>query len=141
MLRKFVLFGLVGVINTLVDWGVFWVIGLVLPSAEQAVWLAKGASYSAGVVTSFVLNSRITFGPEYRAMKAQDSRSGRRAFMRFWVVALACMLINSATYELARGTSYLDLPALIVATATAYVAGFALNHRWTFGIRPDSPAG
>ena len=132
MLRKFVLFGLIGVINTAVDWLAFWVIGVAVPAAGEAVWLAKAASYALGVVASFVLNSAITFRAEYQAIKEQDHRGGRRAFGRFWIVALLCMVINSATYELVRGASYLDVLALIIATAAAYVAGFLLNHRWTF---------
>ena len=139
MLRKFVLFGLIGVINTAVDWLAFWAIGATVPAAADVAWLAKAASYSLGVGASFVLNSAITFRAEYRAIRAQDPLGRSRAFGRFWIVALLCMLINSATYELVRGTSYLDLPALIAATAAAYVAGFLLNHHWTFRAGAGAP--
>lgn len=139
MLRKFLLFGLIGVINTAVDWVAFWTIGAMVPGAADVVWLAKAASYALGVVASFVLNSAITFRAEYQAIRAQDPRGRGRAFGRFWLVALVCMLINSATYELVRGTAYLDLLALIVATAAAWVAGFLLNHHWTF--RPGAHSG
>ena len=139
-LRKFALFGLVGVINTLVDWTLFWALGAVMPDAETMVWLAKGLSYSAGVLTSFALNARITFRHEYLAARQQTDTGGRRAFLRFWLVASLCLVLNSATYELMRGGVYLDLIALIGATAITYLAGFVLNLRWTFPPGTDSTA-
>jgi putative flippase GtrA len=138
MLRKLLLFGLIGVINTAVDWGAFWGIGAAVPAAAEAVWMAKAASYSLGVIASFVLNSTITFRAEYRVIREQDPRGGGRAFGRFWIVAMFSMLINSATYELVRGASYLDVLALITATVAAYLTGFFLNHYWTF--RPGARA-
>jgi putative flippase GtrA len=134
--RRLVLFGLVGVVNTAVDWLVFWAIGAAIPDAARWAWLAKAASYCVGVVASFVLNSRITFRSDYLAMTQRDRRAGRVAFARFWVVALLCLAINAATYEALRGTGYFDLPALVVATLAAFVAGFALNQLWTFRARP-----
>lgn len=139
-LRKFALFGLVGVINTLVDWATFWTLGAMLPNADQMVWLAKGASYCVGVLTSFFLNARITFRHEYQAIGEQRDGGRGRAFVRFWVVALVCLVINSLAYELMRGTVYFDLVALVGATAVAYLTGFVLNLRWTFPPSTDSAA-
>ena len=48
--RRLVLFGLVGVVNTAVDWLVFWAIGAAIPDAARWAWLAKGASYCVGRV-------------------------------------------------------------------------------------------
>ena len=67
------------------------------------------------MVASFATNSRITFRSDYLAMTQRDRRAGRIAFVRFWVVALLCLAINTATYEALRGSGYFDLPALVVA--------------------------
>lgn len=133
--RRLVLFGLVGVVNTAVDWLVFWAIGAAIPDAARWAWLAKGASYCVGVVASFAMNSRITFRSDYLAMTQRDRRAGRIAFVRFWAVALLCLAINTATYEALRGSGYFDLPALVVATLAAFLAGFGLNQLWTFRAR------
>jgi hypothetical protein len=37
-------------------------------------------------------------GSEYQVIREQYPRGGGRAFGRFWIVAMFCMLINSATY-------------------------------------------
>ena len=136
-LRKLALFGLVGVMKALVDWATFWALGAMLPNAVDMVWLAKGASYCVGVLTSFFLNARITFRQEYRAIGERDG-GRRRAFVRFWLVAIVCLAINSLTYEVMRGTVYFDLVALVGATVVTYLTGFFLNLRWTFPARVDS---
>ena len=128
-------FGLIGVVNTGIDWSVFWAIGAVLPGAPDRVWLAKAASYAAGVVASFFLNSRITFRRDYRAMTSGRRGAARTAFVRFWAVALVCLGVNILVYESLRGTGYLDLPALVAATLAAFLLGFGLNQVWTFRSR------
>ena len=132
MWGRLVAFGLIGVVNTAVDWFVFWAIGAAIPGAACCTWLAKAASYCVGVMVSFLMNSRITFRSDYLAMTERDRRAGRAAFARFWTVALLCLTINSATYEVLRGTGYFDLAALVMATLAAFVTGFALNQLWTF---------
>lgn len=132
MLRKFLLFGLVGTVNTAVDWGVFWLIGIVLPGAERIAWFAKAISYGLGIVVSFALNANITFRDEYRFLRETGSRAVGGTFLRFVAVAVLCLLINTTTYELLRGGVYFDLFGLVISTAASYIAGFLLNHRWTF---------
>ena len=134
--RRLVLFGLIGTVNTAIDWLVFWAIGAVIPVAACCTWLAKAFSYCVGVVASFVMNSRITFRSDYLAMTQRDRRAGRVAFARFWGVAVLCLAINTATYEALRGPGYFDLPALVIATLAAFLTGFALNQLWTFRTRP-----
>src|SRR5262245_8994297 len=98
MVNQLLLFGLVGVINTSIDWGTFWAIGVLWPRAITHLWIVKIASYSVGVLSSFLLNSSYTFRREYTAL--QVSRRGNRLFIfaRFWTVACLCAVINSTTY-------------------------------------------
>jgi putative flippase GtrA len=133
--RRLFAFGLIGVVNTAIDWSVFWVIGTAVPGGAEFAGLAKAASYAAGVVASFFLNSRITFRRDYLAMTEGTRGAARVAFARFWAVALLCLGVNALTYETLRGTGYLDLPALVAATLAAFLVGFGLNQAWTFRSR------
>lgn len=66
VLRQFIIYGIVGSINTLVSYSVYMLLLLLIPS--QAVSLSVGAV--AGVVTSYVLNSRFTFKKPLTKVKA-----------------------------------------------------------------------
>ncbi len=69
--KQFVRFCLVGALNTLVDYGVFVLsYNLVLGRNENLDFLAIGLGWCAGVVCSFICNSRWTF--------EQKKWSGRR---------------------------------------------------------------
>lgn len=54
-------FGLVGVINTLVDYVVFIALTIVFGIPHSRVWIAKYASSTVAIALSFVLNRRFVF--------------------------------------------------------------------------------
>lgn len=57
-LKQFITYGIVGCINTLVDFAVFTAAGELL---SLGVGLSQALGYSCGVICSFALNRRITF--------------------------------------------------------------------------------
>lgn len=60
--KQFVRFCLVGVLNTLVDYGVFvFSYNVIMGRNESLDFLAIGLGWCAGVVCSFICNSRWTF--------------------------------------------------------------------------------
>ena len=60
--KQFVRFCLVGVLNTLVDYGVFvFSYNVIMGRTESLDFLAIGLGWCAGVVCSFICNSRWTF--------------------------------------------------------------------------------
>ncbi len=60
--KQFVRFCLVGVLNTLVDYGVFvFFYNVIMGRNESLDFLAIGLGWCAGVVCSFICNSRWTF--------------------------------------------------------------------------------
>ncbi len=59
-----------------------------------------------------------------------------RAFVRFAVVGAIATAIHAAVFALLIEATRVDpVAATVVAFAVAFVAGFALNRRWTFGSR------
>lgn len=75
VLMQLVLFGVVGVMNTLVDMGVFSVLYYaVFASDQRYYYIPFTAGYICGVVCSFVFNKLFTF----RCNKQSAKRNGCR---------------------------------------------------------------
>ena len=76
----------------------------------------------AGGLTNFVLAHAWVFS---------GRASVRRALPRFAVVAAACLGVNAAILSLMI-LSLPVLPAQLVATGSAFLAGYVLNDLWSF---------
>ena len=140
---KAVSFALIGVVNTLVDYGVFLLARAAL-SGSAAGLAAVGSlsdfcqcasattttlvianliSWSVAVTGSYVMNSSITFA-------AESGRQLRwRAYLIFVVSGIAGLLTNTATLLFA--AEILLLPvwlAKAVAILTSFAVNFSLSH-------------
>ena len=82
-------FGVVGLLNTAVDFVVFL---LLTRAAGLAPELSKVISYSAGVVNSYIFNSRWTFKKE-----SQDSLNQK---VRFFTVSLIGCAVGTGVVKL-----------------------------------------
>lgn len=118
-------FALVGVINTAVDFSVFWT------AATYLMWPLVPANVLAWLVAvtcSYVLNSFITFGPE----------SGRilrwRDYAGFSGSGVAGMISSTATLF---ALSYVVpiLLAKIVSILVSFAVNFSLSHFVVFRVR------
>jgi putative flippase GtrA len=119
-------FAAIGVVNTLVDFGVFAVavemFGLPLVAANMLSW-------SVAVSGSYVLNSYTTFAAE----------SGRalnlRAYGTFVASGIVGLVANTAALVLA---SYVMpvLLAKIIAIGVSFLVNFTLSHIVVFGTAP-----
>lgn len=152
---KALAFGLVGLVNTVVDYGVFLLARVGFDSSPAA--LAAFASVSGfcrcsnaatitliasntvswlvAVTGSYVMNSSITFAAE----------SGRklkwRAYLAFVASGVAGWLANTAVLLVA--AEVLLLPVVIakaIAIAASFVVNFSLSHFVVFRVRPQSAA-
>lgn len=95
VLREMARFAAVGVVNTGVDICLF---ALLLSAAAIPAAAANVLSYSAGVVTSFVLNGRWTFGSGGRPAGPALS-----AFALFASAAVAGLLLSTLIVALLEG--------------------------------------
>ena len=67
-------FGLVGVINTLVDYVLFIAFTIVFRIPLSRVWLAKNPSSAIAMIISYVLNRRFVFRSRRRDVRAEVLR-------------------------------------------------------------------
>jgi len=144
-------FALVGVVNTVVDYGVFllaraafnhWSAALGF-FASASAWCQCGGADSVALVAantvswivavsgSYVMNSTITFAAETgRKLKWRD-------YFTFVLSGVAGWLANTATLIVA--AEVLMLPvwlAKLVAILASFVVNFALSHFVVFRVRP-----
>jgi putative flippase GtrA len=140
---KAVSFAMVGVVNTLVDYGVFLLARAGLSGSASGIAaigslsdfcqcgnattttlvVANIISWSVAVTGSYIMNSSITFAVE----------SGRkltwRAYLTFVVSGIAGLLTNTATLLFA--AQILLLPVWVakaVAIVTSFIVNFSLSH-------------
>lgn len=140
---KAVSFAMIGVVNTLVDYGVFLLARAVLSGSASGI-AAIGSlsdfcqcgnattttlvvsniiSWSVAVTGSYIMNSSITFAAE------SGRRLGWRAYLTFVVSGIAGLLTNTATLLFA--AEILLLPVWLAKAAailTSFVVNFSLSH-------------
>jgi putative flippase GtrA len=122
-------FALVGVVNTVVDYGVFlagyYLLGLPLIPANVLAWLVA-------VSGSYVMNCYFTFA-------AESGRQLRwRAYGTFVASGIAGVITNTAVLVLA--SLWLPVPAAkLLAIGASFVVNFSLSHFVVFRSRPGRP--
>ncbi len=147
---KAVAFGLIGVVNTAVDYGIFLLARAALSRSAAALsasaWLANSChcgssdtillvaanttSWFAAVSGSYVLNSSITFA-------AESGRQLRwRDYLTFVVSGVAGLIANTAMLIIAAEVLLLPIwAAKAVAILASFVVNFSLSHFVVFRAR------
>src|SRR5215813_11161962 len=126
---KAVSFGLVGVVNTAVDFGVFsfgyYLLDLPIVAANMLSW-------AFGVTCSYLLNSTITFSIDARR------ELSFRTYFAFVLAQFAGFAANTATVVIAS----LFMPVLLgklLAIGASFLVNFSLSHFFVFR-RPTADA-
>lgn len=112
-------FGMVGVLNTGVDLGSYWILTRFIPYFENAHVLAKAISYTLGVLNSYLWNRSFTFRSQVRSPKR---------FAIFFLINLVAVGINSGLMALS--LHVLQLPewaGLLIATAITMTWNFTTS--------------
>jgi putative flippase GtrA len=137
---KAVSFGLVGVVNTAVDFCIFWIaaqeFGLPLVVANVMSW-------TIAVSGSYVMNSMFTFAAE------SGRKLGWRPYGTFLASGVVGLIANTATLLIAARFAPLLIadPALQLAAAKAcaivasFVVNFSLSHFVVFRRRVETAEG
>lgn len=122
---KAISFAMVGVVNTAIDFSVFWTtvhfLGWPLVPANVLAWLVA-------VSFSYAMNSFITFGPESgRVLRWRD-------YLTFLASGVAGMVSSTATLF---ALSYVMpvLVAKLISIAVSFVVNFSLSHFVVFRAR------
>lgn len=128
---QFVKFNIVGILNTGVDFGLFYLLTDLFGVNEHA---AKIISYTAGIVNSYVWNTMWTF--------RKEKKRTLREMALFLLVNLVSLGVNEGVFALCSGPLGIDvnLVNLILASGGAALVNFAGNKLIVFN-RPNSEPG
>ena len=126
---KAVSFACIGVVNTLIDFGVFSLAHLYL---GLRIIVANILSWAIAVTGSYLMNSLITFAAE------SQRQLQLRAYVTFVASQIAGLIANTATVVVA---SYF-MPVLVgkvLAIGVSFLVNFTLSHFIVFRKRPNAP--
>lgn len=127
MLAQFIKFSLVGVLNTAIHYGVFYVL---YRYAGLYHLLASAAGFCLAVVHSYILNKFWTF-------RRRGSRI-REEFLKFFLVSIFSLGVNLAGMAILVELLAVQPPvAQLVTIGITLVVNFLSNKFWTFRIRPE----
>jgi putative flippase GtrA len=110
-------FLLVGALNTAIDLGLYFLLTRFVGFGEATI-AAKGISYSAGVVNSYLWNRNWTFRSGDRSWKT---------FAPFVLTNLIGLVINAAFLWLGLILGIPELLALLLATGVVFLWNFAVS--------------
>lgn len=116
--KQALIFGLVGVSNTAVDFIVFMLLTHFLSIFYAA---AQTVSYGAGMLNSYILNASITFSA---------SKKSKTRFLKFVILNVSVLCLTLVVMH-----SLLFLPLYLnklISTAVGLVFNFALSKFWVF---------
>lgn len=116
-------FLLVGMVNTGVDLGLYFLLTRYVTAFAGENLLAKGISYTAGVVNSYVWNRSWTFKVEGNSW---------RTFTPFALTSLIGLALNAAVLWVAMQFSVPEILALLIATGTVLIWNFIISKIWIF---------
>ncbi|MGV8152173.1 MAG: GtrA family protein [Candidatus Nanoarchaeia archaeon] len=123
-IKQFIKFGIVGVINTLINLLVLWIL-----SEYFGVYymIAAILAFIAAVTNSFVLNKIWTF--EESLGHKKYSR-----YLKFFIVSVFALLVNLAVlYVLVEYFKFWYIYAQLIGIIGNLIINFAGNKLWTFG--------
>lgn len=126
LLKRIAKFGLVGVLNTLIDIGLFWLLFSVF---GVPYLMANVLSYGAGMLNSFVMNKLWTF--------SERRKHGliRRQLPIFVAVNLVSLALSSLILW-ALAPSIGVMPAKLAGTLASFVTNFWASQRFVYRAAP-----
>lgn len=121
-IRQFIIFCIIGGINTLVDLGVFNLLSKVFGLETTGNYVAwKSLGFIAAAVNSYFMNRYITFGN-------QVNQEDGKTFYRFAAVTVATFIISTGITSLLFSilTDRLDASTILIGNICA-ITGVAIN--------------
>ncbi|MBR5559056.1 MAG: GtrA family protein [Oscillospiraceae bacterium] len=114
-------FALVGVANTLIDYGVFALLAQVL---GVNVYLSQVVGYSCGILNSYIFNRSWTF--------RSQSRFFSPTLVRFLVLNLSMLALSTGLLALFLQFGLSKLVAKACTVVVTMAVGFVVNRLWVF---------
>lgn len=128
IVRQFIKFAMVGVVNTTIDFGVY---ALALLWLDWHYLIANALAFVAAATNSYILNRRWTF-------RSQDPQWRRQASKYFTVLAIGFGLNEVLLYYFVEHGGLGEILGKAVAIVIVLFWNFSANKLWTFS-KPKNP--
>jgi putative flippase GtrA len=134
-LKQFIVFSIVGGLNTVIDLAVFML--LIVMDVHYAA--AQVASYSAGMANSYLMNRAFTFRSESVRLERKDEwrRGLRFAVWNAVMLGLSVLLLASA----AEWLHLREWIAKIIVTGLVVAVNFYGSKKWVFAVNRSAELG
>lgn len=120
-INKFIKFGLVGVLNTLINWIIFALLNFV----GVYYIVANVIAYAIATANSYIWNSKWVF--KYNGEDKKETTA------KFIILNLIGLALNTAIlYFLVDILSFNKLVGLVITTAIVMVINYIVNKIWVF---------
>ena len=128
-------FGLVGVINTLLDYVVFITLTIVFRIPLSRVWLAKYPSSAVAMVVSFILNRRFVFRSQRRDVGGEVFRFVTATLIGVFVIQNLLTQFFASNFQYFGTAAFRGLDAVGLSELTITVHGRTLGITESFTIK------
>lgn len=119
-LTRFIKFGMVGVLNTLINWGIFYFLNYI----GVYYIVSNVIGYTVATINSYLWNSKWVFNYTNERFKT---------LIKFVLLNLFGMTINTGIlFILVEGFKIKKMVAVIIATFIVMIINYFINKLWIF---------
>ena len=121
---QFMRFAVVGVINTGIDYLIYWSLTRYVDFFEDEKIFATSIAFIVAATNSYFMNKFFTFRDKSKEFGSQ--------YIKFFVVSLIGFAINAGVFWLLLQTGLFDIAAKVLTTGVVLSWNFIANKLWTF---------
>ncbi|HVC36316.1 MAG TPA: bifunctional glycosyltransferase family 2/GtrA family protein [Candidatus Dormibacteraeota bacterium] len=131
--KQFLSFSIIGLLNTLLDIGLFLGLTSYVSIFAAHIIIAKAVSFSIAATNSFILNRHFTF---------KHKGQFRKLYIPYLITSTIGLGLNTGALYLAINAAHANrITALILATSATLLWNFSINKLWVFTVSiPKKPA-
>lgn len=127
-IKKFLKFGITGVMNTAVD---FVVYTLLISLCGMGLYVSQVISYCCGMLNSYIVNRKWTFSTKNGFFSLE--------LVKFIVLNLAMMLLGMGIIFLCvERAGFHKLLGKLISTVLVMIVNFVISNFWVFRPKKDS---
>ena len=124
LFMQFMRFAVVGLINTGIDYLIYWSLTRYVDFFEDEKVFATSIAFIVAATNSYFMNKAFTFKDKSKEYGSQ--------YIKFFVVSLVGFGINALIFYLLLQTGLFDIVAKVLTTGVVLIWNFIANKLWTF---------
>lgn len=119
MIAHFFFFACAGLLNTCVDWGVYFALSHII---HLSLPLAKGLGVCAGVTSAYFINTLVVF----RTNNTHSSSISIKKFGKFVSCYSIGMILNVLVFHVSIQVGVKEIISLLIATGVSLITNYTL---------------